>query len=269
MARAKAGRTKARAAKGSARGRRASRPRRRLLHAQASRILEALEKAHPEATCALRYGSPFQLLVATILSAQCTDQRVNMVTPALFGHFPDARSMAAADPAELQEIIRSTGFFRAKARSLIGAAKALVGEHAGQVPPSMEALVRLPGTGRKTANVVLGHAFGRNDGIAVDTHVLRVSNRIGLAATEDPAEAERRLMDLFPRDSWTRVSDLLIFHGRKVCAARKPACAGCTLFPECRWERRQAFAHAATSASSRLSPSRPARPAKERRARRP
>lgn len=250
MARTKAGRTKPKARQGAARGHRPRRPRRRLPPAQVARILGALEKAHPEATCALSFGSPFQLLVATILSAQCTDQRVNLVTPALFARFPDARAMAAADPAELQEIIRSTGFFRAKAKSLIGAATTIVDEHGGDVPPSMEALVRLPGTGRKTANVVLGQAFGRNDGIAVDTHVLRVSNRIGLAWSEDPREVERQLMDLLPRDSWTRLSNLLIFHGRKVCVARKPACAGCTLFPACRWERRQAFAHAAAGVRS-------------------
>jgi endonuclease-3 len=214
-----------------------------------SRLLEALEKAHPEARCALDYRSPFQLLVATILSAQCTDQRVNLVTPGLFASFPDARAMASADLSELESIIRSTGFFRAKAKSLIGAAKALVEDHGGEVPPSMEALVRLPGTGRKTANVVLGQAFGRNDGIAVDTHVFRVANRLGVALSEEPAEVERQLMSLFPRNSWTRVSNLLIFHGRKVCDARKPACGRCTLFPDCRWEKRQAWAHTGSGAA--------------------
>jgi endonuclease-3 len=180
--------------------------------------------------------------VATILSAQCTDERVNMVTPRLFARFPTPAALAAAPSAELQEIIRSTGFFRAKARSLIGFARGLVERHAGEVPPRMDALVKLPGIGRKTANVVLGHAFGVNEGIAVDTHVLRVANRLGLAAADDPAEVEAQLMKLIPRGSWTRTTDLIIFHGRKVCDARRPACGACPLFGLCRWEGRQAWA---------------------------
>ena len=208
----------------------------------ATRILDVLEKAHPEATCALSYGSPFQLAVATILSAQCTDERVNMVTPRLFARFPTPAALAAAPSAELEEIIRSTGFFRAKARSLVGFAQGLQERHGGEVPRSLDALVQLPGIGRKTANVVLGHAFGVNEGIAVDTHVLRVANRLGLVADDDPVAVEAQLMKLIPRDRWTRTTDLIIFHGRKVCDARRPACGACPLFGLCRWESRQAWA---------------------------
>jgi endonuclease-3 len=208
----------------------------------ATRILDLLEKAHPEATCALCHGNAFQLAVATILSAQCTDERVNMVTPRLFARFPTPAALAAAPPEELQEIIRSTGFFRAKARSLIGFAQGLVERHGGEVPPRMDALVKLPGIGRKTANVVLGHAFGVNEGIAVDTHVLRVANRLGLVAADDPVAVEAELMKLIPRERWTRTTDLIIFHGRKVCDARRPACGACPLFGLCRWESRQAWA---------------------------
>ena len=208
----------------------------------AARILDTLEKTHPEARCALGYRNAFELSVATILSAQCTDERVNKVTPRLFERYPDAASLAAAAPSELEEIIRSTGFFRAKAKSLIGFAKGLVERHASQVPRTMAELVPLPGIGRKTANVVLGHAFGVNEGIAVDTHVLRVTNRLGLASGDDPLKIEAQLMALVPRERWTRTTDLLIFHGRKVCDARRPACGACPLFPVCRWESRQAWA---------------------------
>jgi endonuclease-3 len=180
--------------------------------------------------------------VATILSAQCTDERVNMVTPRLFARFPTPAALAAAPSAELEEIIRSTGFFRAKARSLVGFAQGLVERHRGEVPPRMDALVKLPGIGRKTANVVLGHAFGVNEGIAVDTHVLRVANRLGLVAGDDPVAVEAQLMKLIPRERWTRTTDLIIFHGRKVCDARRPACGACPLFGLCRWESRQAWA---------------------------
>jgi endonuclease-3 len=180
--------------------------------------------------------------VATILSAQCTDERVNMVTPRLFARFPTPTALAAAPSAELEEIIRSTGFFRAKARSLVGFAQGLVERHRGEVPPRMDALVKLPGIGRKTANVVLGHAFGVNEGIAVDTHVLRVANRLGLVAGDDPVAVETQLMKLIPRERWTRTTDLIIFHGRKVCDARRPACGACPLFGLCRWESRQAWA---------------------------
>ncbi len=214
---------------------------------RAGAILDRLEQAHPEAKCALDYRNAFELLVATILSAQCTDVRVNLVTPALFARFPDAAALAAAGTAELEELIRSTGFFRAKAKSLLGCARALVRAHGGQVPSAMEALVELPGIGRKTANVVLGHAFERAEGMAVDTHVLRVGARLGLSQGDDALEVERRLTSLLPPERWTRASDLLIFHGRKVCDARRPACARCNVFDLCRWPERQAVALAARS----------------------
>ena len=208
----------------------------------AARILDTLEATHPEARCALRHHDAFQLSVATILSAQCTDERVNMVTPHLFARFPGAPALAAADPSEVEEIIRSTGFFRAKTKSIQGFARGVVERHGGQVPPSMPELVKLPGIGRKTANVVLGHAFDINEGIAVDTHVLRVGNRLGIARGDDPIKVEAQLMKLIPRERWTRTTDLIIFHGRKVCDARRPACGMCPVFALCGWESRQAWA---------------------------
>jgi endonuclease-3 len=217
----------------------------RATSAFATRVLDALELAHPEARCALDYRSAFELAVATILSAQCTDERVNKVTPQLFARYPDAAALAAAAPADLEEIIRSTGFFRAKTRSLIGFAKGLVERHGGVVPRTIAELVPLPGIGRKTANVVIGHAFGVNEGIAVDTHVLRVTNRLGLAEGDDPLKIEAQLMALVPRERFTRTTDLLIFHGRKICDARRPACGVCPLFADCRWESRQAWASGA------------------------
>jgi endonuclease-3 len=223
----------------------------RLTSREAVRILDILERAHPEARCALDYRTPFQLAVATILSAQCTDERVNLVTPRLFETYPDAPSLAAAPLADVEEIIRSTGFFRAKARSITGFARGLVERHSGEVPRSIAALVPLPGIGRKTANVVLGHAFHLNEGIAVDTHVLRVTNRLGLAEGDDPLKVEARLMALVPRERWTRTTDLLIFHGRKVCDARRPACGVCPLFAHCGWESRQAWAAGAPPRAAR------------------
>ncbi len=205
-------------------------------------MLDRLEKAHPEARCALDYRDAFQLAVATILSAQCTDERVNKVTPQLFARYPDAAALAAAAPEEVEAIIRSTGFFRSKARSLIGFARGLGERHGGRVPRTIAELVPLPGIGRKTANVVIGHAYGVNEGIAVDTHVLRVTNRLGLAEGDDPLKIEAQLMALVPRERFTRTTDLLIFHGRKVCDARRPACGVCPLFAECRWPSRQAWA---------------------------
>jgi endonuclease-3 len=217
----------------------------------AVRILDMLERAHPEARCALSHRNAFELAVATILSAQCTDERVNLVTPRLFERYPDAPSLAAAPLADVEEIIRSTGFFRAKARSITGFARGLVERHGGEVPRTIEALVPLPGIGRKTANVVLGHAFDVNEGIAVDTHVLRVTNRLGLAEGDDPLKVEARLMALVPRERWTRTTDLLIFHGRKVCDARRPACGVCPLFAHCGWESRQAWAAGAPPRAAR------------------
>jgi endonuclease-3 len=180
--------------------------------------------------------------VATILSAQCTDKRVNEVTPAVFRRYPSAHDLAQAATPELEALIKPTGFFRAKSKSLVGCAQALVADFGGEVPRSLDALVRLPGIGRKTANVVLGHAYDIADGIAVDTHVRRVANRLGLVSSDDPAEIERQLMALIPRRRWTRTTDLLIFHGRKICDARRPNCGACPVFSLCRWESRQAFA---------------------------
>jgi len=210
--------------------------------AKAAQILDALETAHPEAECALRYKDAFQLVVATILSAQCTDVRVNLVTPALFSRYPTPQALAEAQTSELEQMIRSTGFFRSKAKSLIGCARALVTDQRGQVPRTIAAMVSLPGVGRKTANVVLGHAYGIAEGIAVDTHVLRVGNRLGLTHGDDPIEVEKQLMALVPQARWTRTTDLLIFHGRKICDARRPACGRCPLFSVCAWKTKQAFA---------------------------
>ncbi|MBC7673445.1 MAG: endonuclease III, partial [Polaromonas sp.] len=166
-------------------------------------------------------------------SAQCTDKRVNLVTPSLFARYPDAASLADADQADVEEIVRTTGFFRTKAKSLIGMATALVQRHGGVVPAEMAALVELPGVGRKTANVILGNAFARNDGIVVDTHVTRLSNRLSLAAGTDAVKIERALIPLFPREHWTMLSHLLIEHGRQVCDARKPRCGSCLLADVC------------------------------------
>jgi len=216
---------------------------------RATKILNHLEAAHPEAECALKHKSAFELLVATILSAQCTDQRVNLVTPALFRAYPTPAALAAAHREDLQALIRSTGFFRAKAKNLMACAAALVSRHGGRVPKTLAELVKLPGIGRKTANVVLGHAFGVAEGIAVDTHVLRVSSRLGLAEG-DPAKVEMQLMSLIPKERWTRTTDLLIFHGRKVCDARRPRCGECPVFSLCRWESRQAYASRVSSTPS-------------------
>jgi endonuclease-3 len=212
---------------------------------RAAAILERLRAEHPDATCALEHRTPFQLLVATILSAQCTDRRVNLVTPALFARFPTARELAAADPREVEELIRSTGFFRSKTKSLLGMATALVERHGGEVPREMEALRSLPGVGRKTANVVLGNAFGINEGIVVDTHVTRVSGRLGWTRQRDPEKIERDLMPLFPRSEWTMLPHLLIFHGRRICVARRPRCEICPVSERCpssRVRRRRAAA---------------------------
>jgi endonuclease-3 len=202
-------------------------------NAWAREVLRRLKKAYPDATCALEHRTPFELLVATILSAQCTDVRVNMVTPALFATYPTARSLAEADQADVEELIRSTGFFRNKARNLIGMAGALVERHGGEVPADMEALRVLPGVGRKTANVVLGNAFGMNVGVTVDTHVARLTKLLGLTRHTDPIKIERDLMDLVPRKDWTLVSHLLIWHGRQVCIARRPRCDECVLRHGC------------------------------------
>jgi endonuclease-3 len=202
------------------------------LRARARRIVRLLAQLYPEAHCALHYGTPLQLLVATILSAQCTDKRVNLVTPALFARYPDAEAFANAGQGELEKAIQSTGFFRNKARNLIACCKQIVERHGGEVPATMEELVALPGIGRKTANVILGHAFGV-PGITVDTHVGRLSRRLGLTTQTDPEKVERDLMRLIPKREWTIFSHRLIFHGRQVCFARKPNCLGCALAKVC------------------------------------
>jgi endonuclease III len=191
-----------------------------------------LAEAYPTYAVPLDHETPFQLLAATILSAQCTDARVNLVTPALFARFPDAAAMATADAAEVEDLIHSTGFFRAKTRSLIGMATAVVERFGGELPSRMEDLVTLPGVGRKTANVILGHAFGV-PGIPVDTHVLRLSLRLGLTEETDPVKVEAALATLWPRHLWTDTAIRLIFHGRLVCVARKPRCADCVLADFC------------------------------------
>ena len=196
-------------------------------------VFSRLKREYPDARTELDYETPLQLAIATILSAQCTDKRVNMVTPLLFRTFPTAASLADAPPEKLEEIIKSTGFFRNKTKSLIGLGKALVERHNGQIPDSMEELVKLPGIGRKTANVILGNAFKKNEGIVVDTHVARLSHRLGLTGETDPIKIEQDLMPLFPREDWALLSHLLIFHGRRVCEARRPKCEICVLNDIC------------------------------------
>ena len=201
--------------------------------AQFERVYPRLVELYPEPRCGLNFENAFQLLIATILSAQCTDERVNMVTPALFTRYPDAAAMAGADPAELEKLIYSTGFYRNKARNILGACKLMVEKYNGQVPDSMEELLKLPGVARKTASVVLGNAFNKNEGIAVDTHVTRLVARLGLSANTEPVKIERDLMALAPREEWTDLSHRLIWHGRLVCDARKPRCHICTLADIC------------------------------------
>ncbi|HEX6065061.1 MAG TPA: endonuclease III [Longimicrobiales bacterium] len=201
--------------------------------ARAKEIYKRLRKAYPDAHCALNYRNPYELLVATILSAQCTDVRVNMVTPALFERYPAPDDLAAAKTEELEEMIRSTGFFRNKAKSLLGMSNAVVEQHGGRIPEEMDALVDLPGVGRKTANVVLGNAFDKNIGVVVDTHVARVSGRLGLTFETDPIRIEQDLMELFPRKDWTLLSHLFIEHGRQICKAPTPKCEVCMLSDIC------------------------------------
>ena len=199
----------------------------------AREIHESLEKHYGGGRCSLDFRNPFELLVATILSAQCTDVRVNKVTPALFARCPDPATLAAMTQPDLEDLIRSTGFYRGKARSLLLAARMLVERFGCRVPDRMEDLLDLPGVARKTANVVLGNAFGKAEGIAVDTHVARLSRRMGLSANADPVKIERDLMALFPRKHWTALAHLLISHGRAVCQAKRPQCAACFLARKC------------------------------------
>lgn len=204
---------------------------------RASRILQQLMQLYPDAECALDHRSAYELLAAVILSAQCTDERVNMVTPALFKQYPDPTALAAADQADVEDLIRSTGFFRNKAKNLIGMAQRVVTEYDGQIPDTMDDLLTLPGVARKTANCILGTWFGKNDGIVVDTHVGRLALRLRLLKTarddKDAVKIEQDLMKLFPQESWTYLSHALILHGRAICTARKPNCNNCKLAPDC------------------------------------
>ena len=203
------------------------------LKARARKIIARLEREYPEAVCALHHASALELLVATILSAQSTDARVNMVTPALFAKYRTAAAYAAADPAVLEREIHSTGFFRNKTKSIIGMAQAVVEHHHGEIPDTLEELVQLPGVGRKTANVILGTWFGKNEGVVVDTHVTRLSRLMGLTREETPEKIEQDLMRLVPRNKWTWFGHTLIQHGRRVCVARRPKCEVCVVSRWC------------------------------------
>jgi endonuclease-3 len=204
-----------------------------VLRRRTTRIFDILKRTYPDAHCALHFSTPLELLIATILSAQCTDERVNQVTPALFARCPNASALASISQAELEKMIHSTGFYRAKARSLRSCAASLVTNHQGEVPRTMEALHRLAGVGRKTANVVLGNAFGLAEGVVVDTHVGRLSRRMGLTRQHDPVKVESALVRLIPKKDWTLASHLLISHGRKRCNARKPDCTHCEVKALC------------------------------------
>ncbi|MEB3324126.1 MAG: endonuclease III [Cyanobacteriota bacterium] len=200
---------------------------------RAPQLLERLGELYPQATCSLDWRTPYELLVATMLSAQCTDERVNKVTPALFERFPDAAAAAAVEPEAVEPYVRSTGFFHNKAKAIVGASRLLMERHGGEVPASMEELLELPGVARKTANVVLAHAYGINAGVTVDTHVRRLSQRLGLTRQTDPRRIEPDLMKLVPQPEWENLSIRLIFHGRAVCTARKPACSSCPIGDLC------------------------------------
>jgi len=201
--------------------------------AYVAEVIARLRAAYPDAHCALDYTTPLQLLVAVILSAQCTDERVNLTTPALFARYPTAEALAAADPVELEELVRPTGFYRNKARFIRETAARLLAEYGGVVPPEMDALLTLPGVARKTANVVRGEIYALADGVTVDTHVKRLAARLGLTAATDPIKVERDLMAVIPPASWIEIAHLLIWHGRRVCAARKPNCPACPLRDIC------------------------------------
>ena len=228
-------------------------------------LLERLRAAYPDAKCALDHRNPFELLVATILSAQCTDARVNMVTPALFARYPDAEAMSRATQEDLEELVRTTGFFRNKSKSIRGASETLVQEFGGVVPRSMDEILRLPGVARKTASVVIGVSYGVAEGVVVDTHVARVSRRLGLTRNGKVEKIERDLMKAIPRDSWIDFAHLIIFHGRRVCEARKPKCPVCPVQDLCPsakyflagkappWERRVAAAPARKALQTRKS----------------
>jgi endonuclease-3 len=238
---------------------------------QVRRLLAGLERLYPRATCALRHQDAYELLAATILSAQCTDARVNQVTPELFRRWPDPAALAGADPNRLIDVIRPTGFFNNKSRSLLGMARGLVERHGGAVPRDLEALVQLPGVGRKTANVVLGTAFGIPSGVVVDTHVARVSKRLGLTREQDPVKIERDLMAILPQPGWIDFSHRVIHHGRQICFAQRPRCEICPLSSDCAYfrsgpaPRRQARGRRPTSRPRARSVARqPGRPAGRR-----
>ncbi|MGI8968580.1 MAG: endonuclease III [Chloroflexota bacterium] len=201
--------------------------------ARALTILEQLETLYADLTTGLNFNTPFELLIATILSAQCTDERVNLVTPHLFARYPTAEALANAERSDVEAIIHSCGFFRNKAKNIQAAAARIQDRFGGQVPATMAELITLPGVARKTANVVLAHAFGRHEGIAVDTHVLRLSNRLAMTTSRDPVQVEQDLMLIFPTKHWGRVSDTLIWHGRRLCSARRPLCADCPVQDLC------------------------------------
>jgi endonuclease III len=211
----------------------AKKPRGKATPERAAEIYRRLAEHYPDAHCALDFSTPFQLLVATILSAQCTDKRVNMVTPALFKRYRTPAAMAEAKPEELEEMIKSTGFFRNKTKSLLAMSHAVAESHGGRIPETMQELVELPGVGRKTANVVLGNAYDKNEGVVVDTHVGRVSGRLALTKETDPVKVEQDLVKLFPREQWTMLAHLLIEHGRTICEARRPKCEICFLNDIC------------------------------------
>lgn len=201
--------------------------------ARAQEVYERLRGEYPDAHCELNFTTPFELAVATILSAQTTDERVNMVTPALFERYPDAPALATAQQDDVEELVRSTGFFRNKARNIIGFARGLMAEFDGEVPRTMDELRPLPGVGRKTANVILGNAFGIDEGVVVDTHIKRLSNRLRFTRSDNPEKVERDLMQLFEPEQWTMLAHLLIWHGRRVCDARKPRCEACLIADLC------------------------------------
>ncbi|MDX1968192.1 MAG: endonuclease III [Planctomycetaceae bacterium] len=201
--------------------------------ARAQRVVQTLAVAYPEALCALHHESPFQLLAATILSAQCTDERVNLVTPQLFARYPTVEKLAEAPLEDVEAIIRSTGFYHAKAVNLIGMAQGVVQRHGGELPTTLEELIELPGVGRKTANVLLGTAFGIASGVVVDTHVKRITQLLGLTSAKTPEQIERDLMELLPANEWVNFSHRLIHHGRRICIARRPKCDGCPLLQDC------------------------------------
>ncbi len=221
--------------------------------AQAARVLEHLKADYPDANCALENETPFELLIATILSAQCTDVRVNMVTPELFRRWPDAKAMAKAPIPQLEKAIQSTGFYRNKAKNIKAASEAIVERHGGEVPRDIEAMITLPGVGRKTANVVLGTAFGMATGVVVDTHVTRLSKRLGLTDHTDAVKIEQDLMQLIPKNEWVGFSHRMIFHGRQICIARRPKCPECSMqivLPEDRRGNQKAPTKSATSQTS-------------------